>query len=171
MTGKESGLTLIELLVVISISGIFSLLSAPYFNGILTQIRSLNTGHSLRMALVLARTIAIKSRQDVRICPSNDGTTCAHILQWQDGWIIYAPKERNIYRESDDNLIQKSGRHAGVKITKNGEESTIRFNSSGNIGLNRSFTVCTLPDKRPLFRLVLYRTGRIRMDYDQVNCV
>ena len=170
MTGKESGLTLLELLVVIAVTGILSSISVPYFNGILSQIRSLSTGHSLRMALVLARTVAVKTRREVRICASDDGVLCSGALKWENGWIIYTPKASNIYREIDDTLIQASGDRPGVMIRKNGRESTIKFNSSGSIGLNRSFTVCTFPDEQPLFRLVFYRTGRIRMDYKKVDC-
>ena len=170
MTGKETGLTLLELLVVLAITGILSSISAPYFNGILTQIRSMSAGNSLRTALVLARTVAVKTRREVRICPSDDGVLCSGAPKWENGWIIYIPKARNIYREPDDELIQTSGKRSGVKITKNGHESTIKFSASGSIGLNRSFTVCTLQDEHPLFRLVLYRTGRVRMDYKQVNC-
>jgi type IV fimbrial biogenesis protein FimT len=171
MTGKESGLTLLELLVVIAIAGILSSVSTPYFNGILIHIRSLSAGYSLRTALVLARSEAVKSRRVVRICPSEDGIVCSRALKWEIGWIIYTPEAGNIYREPGDNLIQSSGRHAGVQITKNGRESTIKFSPSGSIGLNRSFTVCTMDDKSPLFRLVLYRTGRIRMDYKRIDCV
>jgi len=170
MTGKESGLTLLELLVVIAITAILSSISMPYFTGILSEIRSLSTGHSLRTSLVLARATAVNTRREVRICPSDDSMLCSSTSKWENGWIIYTPKAGKLYREPDDNLIQASGKRLGVKITKNGHESTIKFSASGRIGLNRSLTVCTLPGKQPLFRLVLYRTGRIRMDYSQVDC-
>jgi type IV fimbrial biogenesis protein FimT len=171
MTGKESGLTLIELLIVLAIIGIISTTVTPYFKGIVVHVRSYSALHSLRTSLILARSEAIKRNSTVRVCASIDTVSCSKSNQWSTGWIVYVPKVGDIYLNPGDTVIGHSDTVTGVSIIKNGRETTLKFNARGSIGLNRSFSICSDPENKPISRLVVYRTGRVRMTEGKIECL
>lgn len=169
MTGKESGLTLIELLIVLTIISISLFSIAPSFSSMMDQIRGYQALQSFRTTLILARSEAIKRNRMVRICPSDNGVTCNESLYWQNGWIIYVAGN-SIYRQENDEILHRSLSLKRLIIRKNGNEKTVLFKPNGGIGLGRSFSLCSDNGEQLMRRIVLSRTGRIRLDNDQVDC-
>ena len=73
---KISGFSLIELLIVIAILGILLALATPGFQD---TIESANTNTQVKVMLTtlnLARSEAIKRKQDVWVCATSDGADC-----------------------------------------------------------------------------------------------
>ena len=87
-TNKIKGFSLIELLIVIAILGILLALSMPSFQD---TIESANTNTQVKVMLTtlnLARSEAIKRRQDVSICASSTGADC-DAGNWTEGWMVF----------------------------------------------------------------------------------
>ena len=170
MSRKDSGLTLIELLITTTIIGISYTAVVPYFNGFFDHVRGYSTTHALRQTMVLARSEAIKRNTVVRICPTDNGVSCSSTSEWQNGWITYVPDQGQTALMPENIILDVSEPKTGIKIIKNGRENTVRFSSRGSIGLNRSFSICSSKTDNPISRLVLYRTGRIRIADDDIDC-
>ncbi len=169
MTGKDSGLTLMELLISLGIVSIVTFMIVPSFVSMIDNVRGYQAIHKLKNSLVLARSEAIKRNRTVRICPSQDGSSCTKSLYWESGWIIYL-EGNSIYRQPVDEVILRGSAVKGLIMRKNGNEKTVKFSSVGAIGLGRSFSLCSALKGLPIRRIVLSRTGRIRLASNQIQC-
>jgi type IV fimbrial biogenesis protein FimT len=85
---KIKGFSLIELLIVIAILGILLALATPGFQD---TIESANTNTQVKVMLTtlnLARSEAIKRKQDVSVCATSDGADC-DAGNWSEGWMVF----------------------------------------------------------------------------------
>lgn len=86
MRGRQRGLTLIELMVGVSVLAILSTVGVPSFLGAVHNAEVAVIANELTLALNLARSEAVRRGEDVRLCASADGATCAG--EWRQGWIV-----------------------------------------------------------------------------------
>ena len=85
---NEKGFTLVELMVTLTVAVILLALAVPAFNDFVQANRISAQANELVTAINLARDEALKRRQTVSICNSNDGATCSGT--WVDGWIVFS---------------------------------------------------------------------------------
>lgn len=84
----QIGFTIIELMVTLIVLAIVMAIVVPNFTGLINRNASLAIGEEMITAFNFARTEAIKLRQPVSICPSDDDATgCGD--DWSNGWIVY----------------------------------------------------------------------------------
>ena len=167
---KKNGLTLVELLIVLLIVGITSSFAIPSGKNILVEFKQYSFMHNLIRSISFARSEAITRNSTIRLCASNDGEFCSSSSRWEEGWIIYVDKAGKSVRTKDDPILKI---HTGVKnitIRKNGREKTVKFNNSGWLGLNRSFYICDSQTLKPLKRLVIIHSGRVRITDEGIRC-
>ena len=72
-----SGFTLIEMIVTVSIVAILASIAAPSFSSMLERNKATAVANEMVSALLLARSEALKRRNNVTVCTSMDQTTCA----------------------------------------------------------------------------------------------
>ena len=170
MLPKLPGFTLLELLVTLTIAGILNAMVAPYFTEFVSSLRTYNAAHSLRVALVTARSEALKRNSPVRICPSRDGITCDSTYYWEQGWISYQSSAWSTGRADGNPVIHQGMALEGATIFKKSSGITVLFDRNGRIGQNCSFHICDSRSGEPVLKIVLYRTGRIRVTTTGINC-
>lgn len=93
-----SGFTLIELLVVVVIAALLLAVAVPSFSDAFERNRIVSQANDVTAAFAFARSEALRSNREVRICPSNAAQdACAE--NWADGgWLVW--RDAN----SDDTL-------------------------------------------------------------------
>lgn len=91
MKKQYSGFTLIELIVTVSIVAILVSIAAPSFRTMLENNRASAATNEFVSALLLARSEALKRRNNVSICTSIDQNTCAGngVTDFTSGWIVF----------------------------------------------------------------------------------
>jgi type IV fimbrial biogenesis protein FimT len=128
----QQGLTLIEMMVVISILGILLAIATPSFSEALLSSKLRSYANNLVASVHLARSEAIKNNAVVRLCASNNGTSCTG--DWQNGWIVI---------KADDTVIEsQQATSDGYLITEAGGKNTLNFQSTGIGSTQATLTIC-----------------------------
>lgn len=95
------GFTLIELLVVIAMVSIVLMIATPSFKQtlLLSEIRSAT--NDWIVATQTARAEAVRRREQVTICPSSNGSTCAtsNTAALEVGWIMTLPPDNHVLQD------------------------------------------------------------------------
>ncbi|MGA8514098.1 MAG: GspH/FimT family pseudopilin [Burkholderiaceae bacterium] len=96
-TAATHGFTLIEMMVVLSIVGILTALALPSLRTFIGNWQVANAVNAFSASLQLARSEAVKRGRFVRMCRSDNGTTCGAGNNlpsgWASGWIVYVDND------------------------------------------------------------------------------
>jgi type IV fimbrial biogenesis protein FimT len=92
---RERAFTLMELMIVVALIAILAAMAAPSFNEIIKNNRLTSQVNDFIASINLARSEAIKRNQNVIICRSANGTSCAASDGWEQGWVVYADANNN----------------------------------------------------------------------------
>jgi type IV fimbrial biogenesis protein FimT len=83
---RARGLTLIELMTVIAIAAILAAVAVPSFTKIIATQRLKSAASNLQIALLSARSEAIK--RNTNVCMSTSTTNCTSTSSWNGGWYV-----------------------------------------------------------------------------------
>lgn len=137
MRSWSNGFTLIEMMIVLVILAVVLGFAVPAFQQVRLATRLTSYANDLVGSLYLARGEAIKRNNQVRLCATSDGATCATSGGWQQGWIVLDP--------NDVVLQYQAALQAGYSLTEtaNGGALTLTFDASGLVSpAPATFTVC-----------------------------
>jgi len=109
------GFNLIELVVVITIISILASVAVPSFTGMITRTKAQNAASDLHMALMKARSEAIKRNTNVKLAVTSGGK----------GWTIYPSA-------AEGNVLESYTASGNVTISGAG---SVEYNSSGRAGV------------------------------------
>lgn len=112
-SGRATGFTLIELLTVIALIGLLASLAYPSFAAFTASQRTQAAATDLFLALMRARSEAIKRATVVTITPASGG--------WQAGWQIVV--------DSSGAILEERGPLSGVAIGS--APARVSYHSSG----------------------------------------
>lgn len=148
MINRSHGFTLIELIVTISIIGILVSVGVPSFQGLVERNQLTSSINQFVSSLSLARSEAVKRKQRVALCASNDGETCAAGIGYEGGWIVYEENTApNNNRDVDNEpliWVQES-LSSGLTLSGNNSsvQSPLQYTPSGRIGgISGRVTLC-----------------------------
>ena len=85
---SQSGFTLYELLITVPVIGVIITIGVPNMREFTANSRVTAAANDLLSAFLLARTEAARSKENVTICASANGTSCAS-TSFDDGWIVF----------------------------------------------------------------------------------
>lgn len=129
-----SGFTLIELLAVVVISALLLVVAVPSFSEAFERNRIVSEANDVTAAFAFARTEALRSNSEVRICPGNAAqTACA--ANWSAGtWLVWLDANGNNALEAAE-ILRVGDISAKDEITVANEGGSavtdIRFNLRG----------------------------------------
>ncbi|MCY1438175.1 Type II transport protein GspH [compost metagenome] len=86
----QGGFTLTELMVTVSVIAILVAVAVPSFSDFVLRNRIKEYATDLASGLRIARSEALKRNAVVKVCASNNGTSCASSGGWEQGWIVLA---------------------------------------------------------------------------------
>lgn len=128
----QRGFSLVELMVAIAVLGILSAIAIPSFNEVIMSTKLRSYANNLVASAHLARSEAIKSNAVVKLCASNNGTSCTG--NWQNGWIVI---------NKDNTVIERQQATSdGYLITEAGGTNTLNFQSTGIGSTQAALTIC-----------------------------
>ena len=151
-----AGLTLLELLMALAISAVLTVISVQPAREFLAARQTAPVVASLRSALWLARSEALKRGEQVSVCPLDPAAgeaaaVCLHGLDWSAGWLVFVDRgERGVLEQGDVLLQAEVALAHAPQIT-----STMRvysFQPTG-ISLNAASHIDVLPEGVPRDRL------------------
>lgn len=162
----DSGYSLIELVATLLLMGTLAVFFTPSFFSALQKNRMSTEVNLLLTNLHLARSEAIKHRQDVVVCRSLDGINCqpssGSRADWSSGWIMYVNIDGDKKRDADEPLIQVH--HAmpdGLKLSFN-QWWRLTYHSDGS-AKNGTFTFCDSRGAVAARAIVVFYSGRPRV--------
>lgn len=136
------GFTLLELMVVIAVVGVIASLGIPSLRQFQLNNRMVAFNNDLLGAFALARTEAIKRKQSVVVCASNNslepvplcGATASDTFApWQAGWIVFTDKDEDVvFNAGVDELIRAGGPPPGNNESDPQDSGNIRVRTNSS---------------------------------------
>ena len=138
LTKARAGFTLVELMVAIAVLAIVATVAVPSFNSLVQGNRLTSATNQLLSAFHMARSEAIKRSQNVMLCATTDGTSCAASADW-DSWLVIVGNDIVAQGRVASGLNISGPAATNIVFTPAG---LVRDNNGG--GLASNLRVCTM---------------------------
>jgi len=173
----NSGFTLVELIVTVSVVAILSSIAAPSFRTMLQNNKASVAANEMVSALLLARSEALKRRNNVTVCTSADQTTCAGNSEkdFAKGWIVFVDcdKDRVVGSSVDcgnaapeaEKVVKAGLGTPGMNINKGGASVNAHYftyNFTGRTDVAASFSITSDNSTTVLKEVAVSLTGRVK---------
>lgn len=130
-TLKNRGVTLIEMLVAMAILVITTTFVIPNFQRMVFSNRVAAASNELSSMLKFGQMEAIRTRNRVVACASQDGTTCSG-TNWGQG-IVFVDTDRDGTRGSSEKILRSINTLGSEIIISQNKSGTISFSGIGLI--------------------------------------
>jgi type IV fimbrial biogenesis protein FimT len=161
------GLTLIELVTTLAVAGISLAILVPSWAGLSNRSQISSAANQLLTHLRYARNEAVTRNLPISLCPSDDGATCSRDTGgWQRGYLIFVDQDGDRSRAPGETLLRIQGaQRQPLRLHSTSGRPAVRFRPDGAAwSTNTTFSVCLGDDPRMNRAVVLYGTGRARVD-------
>lgn len=163
-----NGFSLIEILIVVSIIAILTASAIPAYRQLVISREIKSTTTSLKHMITLGLSVARNNHRNALIVPLD------HDLSepWNGGWQLVDDSNQNFSYEPEIDSIYDS--HAlpsnGISITMSSSNQKIIIYDDQSLWPNSSFYICH-PNHPRTTRLIVYSSGRLRVQSIQQSCV
>lgn len=141
-----TGFTVVELMITLVIAAVLLALAAPAFTDLIANNRMRAEVFALRGLLMEARSEAVTERNNVTVCPSNDGLDCSD--DWNEGYIAFFDTNTDGTVNAGERVVlaQTAGTRR-IDISFSHEDNHVTYNSRGNAQIpgetfSGTFTFC-----------------------------
>ncbi len=175
---QNRGFTLIELMMTLAVMAILMVVGVPAFQTFVQNNRQTSEHNGLVMALLSARSEAVRTNVPLVVCTSADGQQCSGAANWENGWIVFTDvvntntaTEEGVVNaaaggtaavcEPDEDCVLSiyDGLPAGSTLRLAGGGNAITYDSTGVSDVSDTFTMC-VPDKTVRKQVIISSTGR-----------
>ena len=143
----QRGFTLIETLVVIAIVAILLGIAVPSYKYITNSYRMTGEVNGLLGDAQFARSEAIKEGNQVILCSSTNGTSCAGVTTWQLGWIVCVDLNNDGNCDAGDPVLRTQATCVNTDTFVSDNATAIIFNREGFAVGFPAEAILTLHDK------------------------
>ena len=174
---KNTGFTLIELIVTVSIAAIVTSIAVPSFSAMIKSNRVTAATNEVVSALILARSEALKRKNSVSICVSDNQTACTGGSSgnfFSDGWIVFldcnpdgsfdaagVDCDGDGATDDADQIIKVHDKISGITIAKADDKSWEGYNYAGRSRGTGTFNIA--PESGSTQKQVIVSlSGRVR---------
>lgn len=168
--GRMKGITLFELIISLLILAILTSIAVPAMGSWLASSRSNAHRQQLQSFISLARSYALNASSVVTLCHLDASGECS--LEFELPISQFVDSDRNARLGGDEEVLKV----LEIDVPQNTElswsrDGFLRFWPSGGTGaLTGSLSYCNEFEKGNDFRIVIARTGRTRIDYEETRC-
>lgn len=166
------GMTLIELMLGIAITTILITIALPSFNSFIVQLRVDNEISRLARLLLIARSHAISSENNVIICPLINDGTCT--VNWHEELSVFVDSNANKQFDSANNellIATKAPISSGDILKYATSRNKITYQATGHLfGLsNGTLRYCPKDYAEKSRAIIVARSGRFYATKDNNN--
>ncbi len=168
-TKNSQGFTIVEALVVVAIGSIIMAMAIPSYRTFVMNNQMVADINYFNSALQFARSQAIRDQTNVRVCASNDMSTCSSNNTWENGWVICSASQcgtQNL-KVGEDISNHSEAKLRSSNFTNNG---IIEFTTDGTLTNNDSrgtFVLCDSRGNRYAKAIIVNAVGRTQKAFDQ----
>ena len=150
---RQNGFTLYELMITILIMGVIITIGVPNMSDFTANSRMTATANDLQGAFLLGRSEAARTKEEITICASANGTNCAS-SSFDDGWIVFVDINGDATVDAGDTVMRTfPAINANIDITaedaSGNAADTFTFAESGmGLGNAGALSVARICDSR-----------------------
>lgn len=167
--------SVVELMVALAIAAVGLLAAIPAYSNWIADEQLLNHARQLAGSLSHARSEAIKRGLRVNLCKSSDGSQCADLGRWDQGYLMHVDADASGEVDGPDRVLRFEPPPRDIAVAANRPLANyVSFTSLGQArmlggGLQMgTFTVCKRG--RRAVEIVLVASGRVRLARTAAIC-
>lgn len=136
----SGGFTLIEFLVAMLLISIALGLAVPSLQRFTANNQVVSANNTIVTGLNMARSAAITTGNDITICPTVNGTSCAED-KWDSGWIIYNDLDSDDAPDAAE-IVRVVTVESAVSNSGFGDSIVFQSDGTTELGSNATITNC-----------------------------
>lgn len=136
----SQGFTILEFAVALVLLGVALALAVPSLRQFSANNQLVSANNSIVTGLNLARSTAITTGDDITICPSANGATCAED-SWDQGWIVFNDANGDGNAATAE-ILRVVAIESDVNNSGFGENIVFQADGTTELGANATITNC-----------------------------
>jgi type IV fimbrial biogenesis protein FimT len=171
---RQRGYTLGELITTMGVVGILAAVAIPSMQSMVSNNRRVTATNDMSYSIQLARSEAIARNQQVRVCPSSNGTSC-NATNWNEGWIIFNDIDQSATPNGDERILLKVEGPDFIDIYTATFADSFTYRPNGRImgedfdANTGQFTICDSRGAEQARVLIIAASGRPRVSESQAD--
>ena len=171
------GFTIVELMISVLILALLMGIGIPAFESTIQNNRMTSNLNAFITSLNQARSEAVKQNQEVVVCTSTNGTSCAGNTNWENGWVVFVDRDGDGAIDdgnacgsgaTDDCILSVQEALDGTLTLRSTGTSISYFGSGASNGAD-TFTVCDDRGANEAKAVIVSSTGRPRTSYKEAD--
>lgn len=152
-------------MVSIAVAAVLAVIALPSFGNLLERNQLASNINNFVSSLILARSEAIKRKQTIVLCASNNGTTCTAEVDYDRGWIVYVETAAfDSNRDIDNDTLIWVGESLPTNFSLRGNQNIadrIVYRPTGRSQANGSIFLCKDESINKARLLTIINSGRV----------